>query len=346
MDEAVSLLVHERATLGVQVSIWTPTTGQHDLCWGTDHRLAPMTPEMLHSTFCVTKPILAVGVLAALDQVGLGADTVLANVLPPKPVSLSAVTVRDLLNHNAGLRDPTGPQYRLTPTRLRSALLAKSSDVRLEPTYSEISSWMLLEEIITYLTGKTAAEWIDDHVLRPLGLSTDITWSPQARQDPVGVSVGGLPDSFLPMLSELLQSELDELRPAMGAATNARGLCGWYRYLLLTISGPSRQVTLPSYVVADALARPRARTWDPALARECAFAGGFMVNLEDYGFPATLSKRSFGHVSGIVTSFALADPEFDLAIGFVCNTATYSTRAAERFRTEVVTAVLEDLGAV
>lgn len=95
LDDAVTRLIRERATLGAQVSVWTPSTGQHDLSWGTDHRLGQLPPAMLHSTFCVTKPVLAVGVLVALNQAGLGADVPIATVTPASvrvPVSVPAVS--------------------------------------------------------------------------------------------------------------------------------------------------------------------------------------------------------------------------------------------------------------
>lgn len=77
LDDAVTRLIRERATLGAQVSVWTPSTGQHDLSWGTDHRLGQLPPAMLHSTFCVTKPVLAVGALVAPpERSGRVLDTV------------------------------------------------------------------------------------------------------------------------------------------------------------------------------------------------------------------------------------------------------------------------------
>lgn len=271
----------------------------------------------LSSAFCSTKPLLPVALAHLVDRDGLDLDERVTSVTREAPWIPRHATIGDLLTHRAGLDGPTAALWRMRPRDRRPDLLVATEVA--EPAYSEVSAWLALAAVVSEVGGASARDFVQAQILDAAGLQRDIVVSPAlaraaARDGRVGVPMAGLPDEAVPLLSETLPQQLGEAAPSFGGLVTASGLGRLYAALGRTLRGVPVDGMPSQRALATLLAERRDRAWDRTLRRECAFAGGFMVGLEDHGVVDGL-PTAIGHTSGVVTTFGLCDPAKELAVG-------------------------------
>ena len=299
----------------------------------------------LHSGFCITKPLqgLALGIL--IDQGLCDLRQVVRSSLHPK-IS-QGVTVASLLNHSAGLIEPLAVSWRLCPPDARWQLLQSSS--RSEgPGYSEIAAGLIIEDLIESATTQSAAAFIEEEILDPLGLTDTVIVSetrastPDVRRRttvPFAISAEGC----VPLLSERLACQIAELRPAFGSLVSAQGLCRLYAAVERVFQGKSVD-GLPSRETLRALLSAVSFHDDKVLKRKCAFSGGFMVNLSEHHFSNRISHDAFGHTAGITQCAAFCDPRRELAAAFYLNGSTLTDPdGAHDIRRDIIDSLLMDV---
>jgi CubicO group peptidase (beta-lactamase class C family) len=136
--------------------------------------------------FSMTKIVTATAVMQLVDQGQLELDGAAAEYLPEhatllRPAGRSAVTIRHLLSHSAGLANPlpVGWVHPITaPAPDQSAftrrLLARQARLQSPPgtraAYSNIG-YLALGEVIERVSGLPYQQYIREHLLRPLGMS-------------------------------------------------------------------------------------------------------------------------------------------------------------------------------
>ena len=181
---------HARATLermvqkgelpGAQYVAVSARHGLVDLHLGLRDVLGarPMERDTLQMAYSLTKVVTAMAVMQLAEQGKLGLDQPLSESFPEHPYG-SAVTVRMLLAHTAGVPNPLPLDWFALAgepldrdARLR-ALLARSKSAA-EPgarhLYSNVGYW-LLEKVIEAASGMDYAAYLQAHLFAPLGLS-------------------------------------------------------------------------------------------------------------------------------------------------------------------------------
>jgi CubicO group peptidase (beta-lactamase class C family) len=337
-------LIAGGAALGGQVAVVQGGSATLDVAFG-ETLGRPMELRHLHPGFCVTKPLLGVLVGHLLDDGDLHLDQTVRSGLHPG--TASGVSLAGLLNHSAGLIEPTAADWRLCPPAKRAELVS-STGPSTGPGYSEVAAGLVLEELIEDSTGSCASDLIGQRVLDPLGLGDSlVVSSTRALESDVRevttvpfAEVGG---SWVPLLSERLPDHVATIRPALGSLVNASGLARFYGALCRVAKGEVVD-GLPSQCSLAALLGRPARHEDPVLARECSFSGGFMVGLREHSFGHLVSDDAFGHSAGITQSAAFCDPAGDLAAAFYFNGSVLAdTVHAEGMRMRLVDHIVEDV---
>ncbi len=141
----------------------------------------PITPSTVFDIASVSKQFagLAIAVLVEEGPVSLDAD--IREYLPEMPDFGSTVTVRHLVHHTSGLRDWTAA-LPIAGWRFEDVIsfedildMARHQrDLNFEPgaeySYSN-TGYNLLAEIVTRVTGVPFAEWMQENVFEPLGMT-------------------------------------------------------------------------------------------------------------------------------------------------------------------------------
>ncbi len=138
----------------------------------------PMQPEMQLRLGSVTKQFTAVAILMLAEQGKLSLQDELTQWLPDYPVHGKRITIEQLLQHTAGIRNYTGMMsYWLTAGSDRSVQqmieLFKDDALDFEPgerwAYSN-SGYLLLGAIIEKVSGTGYADFLAKHIFEPLGM--------------------------------------------------------------------------------------------------------------------------------------------------------------------------------
>lgn len=287
-----------------------------------------MSLSTLQNVWCASKPLLAMAILRRAEHGDLDLGEAVGEQFPThEALRLIDASPRQLLCHAARLATPRAYEamFSRPAERLNAAVVASGH----EPGYSEYGAWRVLDELLSVLTGTSAARAVMRDVVEPLGLESEVLLDLRYA-DHLGVDhrLGAVYPS-LPFSTAM--SQHDQVvylsrsdRVVTGASMTARALCTFYARLLdvyhgAMVPGLPRPATL-----RDELARSRGHTYDAVLERECDFAAGFMIDLASHGMAANLPRESFGHSGMTGSIFALANPATRTAIAVVFNGANTS----------------------
>lgn len=138
----------------------------------------PLRPDSVFRIASVTKQFAAAGLLTLVEAGKVDLDAPLSDILPDFPGG-GGVTIRQLLNHTAGVRDYTGtPGYgELLQQDLTTAQLIdlfETAPPDFEPgaswAYSN-SNYVLIGAVIEAVTGLPWHEYLDQALFEPLGMT-------------------------------------------------------------------------------------------------------------------------------------------------------------------------------
>ncbi len=284
--------------------------------------------QMQTHTFCdlasLTKPLATTLCLMRLVQDGkLALDQPLAEILPVLTDSGKAkITLRQLLNHTAGLPDwcPWYIQLMKRPLADRKAFLQRllTAEPLLCPPgkktlYSDLG-FMLLEWVIETTSNFSLDRLVKETIYLPLGI-TDLFFVDRQNEAPAAAQFAAT--QLCPWRGRLLKGQVDDDNTwAMGGTSGQAGLFGTAQAvstllntLLATLAGDGRPDVLPASVIRQFMLKqtPRGR------------ALGFDVPTR----PGSSSGRFFsdssvGHLGFTGTSF-WADPERSLVVVLLTN---------------------------
>jgi len=140
----------------------------------------PMQPDMVFKIASITKQFTAVAILQLVEQGKIGLQDSLQKYIPDFPSKGHTITIEHLLTHTSGIRDYMQIDYRgtnmerwdYTPKQLIDSF--KHYALAFEPgtkySYSN-SGYYLLGYIIEKVSGKPYQLYIQDNLLKPLGLN-------------------------------------------------------------------------------------------------------------------------------------------------------------------------------
>ena len=200
LEESVAHAVAATGATGAIVGVWAPWSGSWVAGTGTQTRdsSAQVTTEQSFRIAQVTR-LMTCDVLYALDSRGIVSKNASVSQYVSGVPDLKDVTLLDLCNGTAGIGEfrgtvadmmITNPERQWGPLELAAYGVGKP---RTEPrtTYRESdAAYMLLGLALERVSGKTAAELIDQYVAQPLELSgTELPAPPAAA--PAGTPLPG-----------------------------------------------------------------------------------------------------------------------------------------------------------
>ena len=147
------------------------------------------TPDTVYMWGSMTKMVTATAVMQLVDQGLVDLDAPVSTYLdyfPAEPV----ITVRQLLNHSAGLPEVAGDILRYTnlegqalpdPDQAARTYFAQFTGPSFEPganaAYSNVH-YIMLGQIVAAVSGQAYMDYVREHILTPLGMAnTDFTYS-------------------------------------------------------------------------------------------------------------------------------------------------------------------------
>jgi CubicO group peptidase (beta-lactamase class C family) len=203
--------------------IWSEAVGVADVESGEE-----ATPDHQYRVASITKTVTAVGVMRLRDEGRLALDDPLDRHLPG---AAHRLTIRGLLAHLSGLqREVPGEVWETLEMPTREELLPKLAEAEqlLAPGaywhYSNLA-YALLGEVVARLTGRAAEEYLDEHVLQPLGM-TRTTW----RAEPPAAA-GYLVHPFSDVARREAVIEGRAVAPAAELWSTPSDLCRWAAFI-------------------------------------------------------------------------------------------------------------------
>ena len=157
--------------------VWASAVGSADYADGRDS-----TPDTQYRIGSITKTFTATAVLQLRDAGQLDLDDRLDQHIDG--IVNGTPTIRRLLCHLSGLQREAGEMFVTGESPTEDALIASMSEVEfvLGPAqahhYSNLA-FALLGQVVARKSGLAYTQYVDEHIIRPLGLSRT-TWTPQA----------------------------------------------------------------------------------------------------------------------------------------------------------------------
>ena len=318
------------------VDLWAGAAGKDE---GQDWQA-----DTLLNLFSCTKTFAAVAALQLVGEGKLDLDAPVARYWPEfAAAGKESVTLRQLLCHQAGLpalRELLAPEALYDWQTMVDALAAE------EPWwtpgnghgYAAITYGWLIGELLRRADGRGPGEAIVARVAKPLGLDFHVGLADQEfhRVAHIARGKGNVGDAAAQRLLQVTLREPTAMttraftnppsimtstnkpewrrmqQPAANGHGNARSLAGFYAGLL--------DGSLLESEMLEELTREHSLGEDKTLLTRTRFGLGCMLDQPDvpnatYG----LGPRAFGH-PGAGGSTGFADPEHDVAFGFVTNT--------------------------
>lgn len=203
--------------------VWEETIGLADAESGE-----AATPDHQYRIASITKTVTAVGVLQLRDEGRLDLDDRLTRHIPE---ARHDPTIRGLLTHLSGIqREVPGEVWETLEMPTREELpdrLAEAEQVLAPGSFWHYSNlaFALLGEVVARVTGGPAEEYLDERVLRPLGM-TRTTW---AAHPPV--AVGYLVDPYSDVVRREAIVEGRAVAPAAELWSTPADLCRWASFI-------------------------------------------------------------------------------------------------------------------
>lgn len=316
-----------------------------DLWGGTRDQAGqlPWEENTLVNLFSCSKTLTGVAVLQLVERGQLDLDAPLARWWPEfAAAGKASLSLRQVLCHRAGLpaiRTPL-PAEALYDGALLSRTLAAQApwwEPGTAQGYAAMSYGWLLGELLVRVTGESPGTAILRRIAWPLGLDVHLGLDKQALERVAFLHRGrnDFGDEAAQRLMRVIQSEPDSLsahafgnppglltrantrdwqcsvQPAANIHATARGLAGFY-------SGVLAGSLLGAPMLAQ-MTQEHSAEVDRVLLEETRFGLGCWLDQPRANATFAMGPQSFGH-PGAGGSLGFADPERELAFGFITST--------------------------
>ena len=324
-----------------------------DVSVGHTHLHEPYLTSTLSALYCTAKPIVATAVLRLIAEDELSLGDRLGDVVDDIPARwIADRTIEEVLGHTAGLHVVNTILARILPERSRQGWIYASEPPHgwrfgTDRAYSEFGGWFLLGRVIESLTGQPFDEYTRTAVLDPYGVPAQdlvLRISPEdhLRLAPrISATLDLTLERPVPLLAEVGPETAAEWNPSFGSYGTMGAMASFYRGLLDDLDGAG--VVLPTELLTNAVTARLPIRFDATLDRDAGFGLGFMTPLSSHFFGDAPSPRAFGHAGQGGTSFAMADPEHDLAVGVLFNAGLDADTALSFRRVNLVDAIYRAL---
>jgi len=185
----------------------------------------PATPDTQYRIGSITKTFTATAVMQLRAEGRLDLDDRLEQHLDGVPEG--SPTIRRLLSHLSGLQREAGEMF-VTGNSPTEGELAAHLELVLRPGeqhhYSNLA-FALLGQVVSRLSDRPYTEYVDDRIIRPLGL-TRTTWLPEAPK-----AQGYLVDEYAGTVWDEPETDLGGTASAGQLWSTVEDLCRWAAFL-------------------------------------------------------------------------------------------------------------------
>ena len=313
--------------------------------WADKARTRPWTRDTIVNVFSTTKGLTAICAHRLAGEGRLELDAPVARYWPDFVANgKDRITVRQLLNHRAGLpaiRKPLVPEDLYDWRTMTDALAAEAPwwEPGARHGYHAIMFGYLVGEVIRRITGKTAGRYFSDEIAAPLKIDAHIGLAasedgrvadmlgappPAPGEFNLFAEIAKNPESVTaktfmnPMVLSMAMVNSRAWRgaeiPAANGHTNARALARLYGALARGGEVEGMRVMAADEIPACHVEESRGP--DEVLMISTRFSSGFMLSQpsEEMGPNAS----AFGH-PGAGGSLGFADPETKIGFGYAMN---------------------------
>jgi D-alanyl-D-alanine carboxypeptidase len=183
LDQLVSRDMAERKIPGVSIAVIKNGQIVKKASYGVAsvELGVPVTNSTLFHLASTTKEFTGVAIMALVEDGRLILDRSVRSYLPELPAAWESITIRHCLSHTSGLPDGiAADQVNIIPLAGdRESLLKMLASVPVgEPGTKVIynqTELMLLGDIIARVSGKSYESFLEDRLLKPIGVS-DVRW--------------------------------------------------------------------------------------------------------------------------------------------------------------------------
>lgn len=301
---------------GAQVAVWRPgEPSPASGAVGTDALGRPLDARSMFATYCMGKPLLALGLACLVEDGELSFDDRVGDLLDCS-AAVGRMRIVDYLDHRVDLSAPDSiSAVLLDSDRYRAHLLAAAARRAPEPRYSELAAWQLLALVAEAAAGQELAEYVGRRVLGPLGLTDDVCtrhWRTIASDRARVNGAVQRPHTFIPLLAErcgwLEWARCPGVGGYMTIAASVR--------MVGELMDPARGAGLLSGDLATEMTSPGPAHHDRVLDRRCQFGRGVFADMRWFGLAGLVSSSSFGQVGLLGMSGVVADRRTDTAVGY------------------------------
>jgi CubicO group peptidase (beta-lactamase class C family) len=332
----------ERGELGAAVCVMVGGRVVADLYggWADQEQGRRWQPDTLVNMFSVGKGLVAACTARLAGHGKLDLDATVATYWPEfGAAGKAAITVRQLLSHQAGL---PAVRRRLPPGAMLDWSAMTTALAETEPWwepgtahgYHVNTFGFLAGEVIRRITGSTVGRLLNDEIAGPLGADVHMglpasehtrvatfVWpgSPPAETEPPGLDLAQLMEHnsyFNPSgLSGFGVVNTPRWRAAQSPSTNAHGTARGVARVYAALISPTNPAIVDPAALAEAIAE-QVYGQDLVLHRPSRFGLGFQLTQPER--PIGPGQATFGHF-GAGGSLGFADPGNGIAFAYVMN---------------------------
>jgi CubicO group peptidase (beta-lactamase class C family) len=136
----------------------------------------PVKPETIFQSGSVGKQFTATAVMMLVEEGKIGLEDPLTRFFPDAPAAWKTVTIRELLSHTAGFTDyPKDFDMRKDYSETQLLKIVEGIPLAFPPgtswSYSNLG-YLTLGIVIHKVTGQFYGDFLQEHIFRPLGMST------------------------------------------------------------------------------------------------------------------------------------------------------------------------------
>jgi len=326
---------------GAQLVVYDGTDRVVDLAGGTTSPDGPeTTPETKHLIWSCTKPLSATCLHQLAEADELDYDDPVVDHWPAFARGDDAkeeVTIRHVLSHQTGMptseldSDPSawGDWDHIVDVMEAQELADPPGTT---PAYHTVTFGWLVGELVRQITGEPIAEYAQEHVFEPLGMSKTSIGVRDETPESVATIRGfdvfdraadpgeGLVD-LSPEAAAALGNDPDVLQAVIPAANGISTARDMGRFFACMANGGSLEGTqlLKPETVTAATELQTETVDDGTLSRPMRYAMGYWRGGAVSDLFGTLSSpETFGHV-GLGSIVTWVDPEADLTFAYTCN---------------------------
>jgi len=342
-----------RHYLGGQIYVSIAGEEVLDIAFGESRPGQELRRDHLMLWLSSTKPVTAVAIAQQYQRGKLDWNDPVAKFIPEfAQKGKEQITIRHLLTHTAGFRTAD----RLPDELPWEQMVEEICVAPLEPGwvpggkagYQIASSWYILGEIVSRLTGKAYPDYVRANVFLPLGMVDSWIGMPSEEFRRYGERIAPMYATDIGQPREVplwnTQGGCAICRPASNGRGTASDLGRLYQALLRR----QPELMLKDATVGEITSRQRVGMFDQTFHHVIDWGLGFIINSNrygpesvPYGYGRLASDETFGH-SGAQSSCAFADPRHRLVVVWILN-GMPGERPHQRRARDLNTALYQDL---